>query len=44
MRKRVAGHVARIGDRRGVYRFLCGNLREREYLGDPVVDVRIILR
>jgi len=24
--------------------FLCGNLREKEHLGDPGVDVRIILR
>jgi len=39
----LAGHVARIGERRGVYSFWCGNLRERDHLGDPGVDGRIIL-
>jgi hypothetical protein len=43
-RMRGAGHVARMGDRRGVYRVWWGNLRERDNLGDPVVDWRIILR
>jgi hypothetical protein len=33
-----------MGERRGVYRVLWGNLRERDYLGDPGVDGRIILR
>ena len=34
-----------MGERRGVYRVLvCGNLRERDHLGDPGVDGRIILR
>jgi len=34
-----------MGKRRGVYRVLVwGNLREREHLGDPGVDGRIILR
>jgi len=32
------------GERRGVYRVLVGNLRERDRLGDPGVDGRIILR
>jgi hypothetical protein len=31
-------------DRRGVYRFWWGNLRERDHLEDPDVDGRIILR
>jgi hypothetical protein len=33
-----------MGDRRGVYRILVGNLRERDNLEDPGVDGRIILR
>jgi hypothetical protein len=32
-----------MGERRGV-RFCWGNLRERDYLGDPGVDGRIILK
>jgi hypothetical protein len=31
-------------ERRGVYKFLVGNLRVRDNLGDPGVDGRIILR
>jgi hypothetical protein len=43
-RMRWAGHVASMGERRGVYRILVGeNLRGRYYLEDPCVD-RIILR
>ena len=41
---RWARHVARIGDRRGVFRVLVGNLRERDHLEDPGVDARIIFR
>ena len=42
-RMRWAGHVARMEERRGVYRVLVGgNLKERDYLGDPGVDGRII--
>ena len=41
-RMRWAGHVARMGDRRGV--FIWGNLRERGHFRDPGVDGRIILR
>jgi len=41
---RWAGHVARLGERRGVYRVLLGNLKERDHLGDLGVDGRIILR
>jgi hypothetical protein len=34
-----------MGERKGVYRVLVGGkLREREHLGDPGVDGRIILR
>jgi hypothetical protein len=40
-----AGHVARMGEGRGVYRiFLCGNLKVRDHWGDPGVDGKIILR
>jgi hypothetical protein len=38
---RWAGYVACLGERRGVYR-LWGNLKERDHLGDPGVDWRII--
>ena len=43
-RMRLAGHVARMGERRGVDRVLWRNLRERDHLGDEGVDGRIILR
>jgi len=33
-----------MGDGRGVYRVLGGNLRVRGHLGDPGLDGRIILR
>ena len=32
------------GERTGVYRVWWGSLRERDHLGDPGVDGRIILR
>jgi hypothetical protein len=35
---------SRYGERRDVYRVWWGNLRERVYLIDTEVDVRIILR
>jgi len=41
---RWAGHVARMGERRGVYRVLVEKHKERDHLGDPGVDGRIILR
>jgi len=43
-RMRWAGYVAHIGERKGVAGFWCENLRERDHLGDPGVDGRIILR
>jgi len=42
-RMRWAGNVARIGKRRGVYRVLVGNLRERDHFEDPCLDGRIRL-
>jgi len=33
-----------MGERRGIYRLLGGNLRETDHLGDLGVDGRIILR
>ena len=45
-RMRWAGHVARVGERRGeVYAgFWWVNLRERDYLEDTGINGRIILR
>jgi hypothetical protein len=45
-RIRWVEHVARMEERRGVrvYRVLWRNLRERDHLGHPGVDGRIILR
>jgi len=43
-RMKWAVHVARTGDRRGVYRVWRGNLRERDHWGNPCVNGRIILR
>jgi hypothetical protein len=42
-RIRRAGHVARMGKRRGVYRVLMGDLRERDHLEEQGVEERIIL-
>ena len=33
-----AGHVARMGECKGVYSVLVGNMRERDHFGDPGVD------
>ena len=41
-RMRWAGHVARMGEEKGVYRVLVG-MRERDHLEDPGVDGWIIL-
>jgi len=38
-----AGHVARVGDRRGVYRVLFGKHVGKKHLEDLAVDGRIIL-
>ena len=43
-RMRWAGHVARVGEGRVCTGFWWGNLRERDHLGDPDVDGRVILR
>jgi hypothetical protein len=43
-RMRWAGHVARMGEGRGLCRVWWGTLRERDHLGDPGIDERIVLR
>jgi hypothetical protein len=42
-RLRWAGHVARMGERRGAYRALVGKPEGRSHLEDPGIDRRIIL-
>jgi hypothetical protein len=42
-RMRWTGHVARMGERRGVYRVFGGKPERKRPLGDPGVDGRIIL-
>ena len=42
-RMRWAGHVARMGEERGVYRVLVGKPEERDHWGDLDVDGWIIL-
>ena len=37
-------HIARMGERRGVYRILVGKREGKIHLGDPGVDGRKILR
>ena len=43
-RMRCAGYVARMGERRGVYRVLVGNPERKKRLEDPGIDGRIILK
>ena len=43
-RIRWARHVARMGEKRGVYTVFVGNLMERDNLGNQGIDGRIILR
>jgi hypothetical protein len=43
-RMRWAGHVARMGEERGVHRVLVGKQRERGHWRDPELDGRILLR
>jgi hypothetical protein len=33
-----AGHIVHMGERRGAYRVLMGNLRERDHFEDTVID------
>jgi hypothetical protein len=39
-----AGHVSKIGEKRGMYRVLVVKLMERDQWGDPGVDGKIIIR
>ena len=43
-RMRWAGYVARVGEKRGVYRGLVGKPEGKRPLGNPSADGRIILR
>ena len=43
-RTRWAGHVARMGERRGVYGVLVENPEGKSHLEDPGIDGRIILK
>ena len=43
-RMRLDGHVARMGDRRGVYRVWVGKPEGKNHLEHPGVDGRLILR
>jgi hypothetical protein len=40
----IVRNIARVGEGRGVYRVLVGNLKERDHWGDPGIDGRVILR
>jgi hypothetical protein len=39
-----AENVARMGERRGAYRVMVGNLKERDHLGDPGMIGWIVFR
>jgi len=41
---KMVGHVARMGERRGVYRVLVGKPEGKRPLGDSSVDRKIILK
>jgi hypothetical protein len=41
---RWAGNVARVGEKRGVYRVLVGKPEGKRPLGEPGLDGRIVLR
>jgi len=43
-RMRWMGHVACMGEKRGVHRFRWGNLRERDHLEEPGIGGTVILR
>ena len=43
-RMRWAGNIARVGERRGVYRVLVGKPEGKNHLRERAVDGRIILR
>ena len=43
-RMRWAGHVAGMGEGRGLHRFLVGKPERRDHWGDPDADGRIIIR
>jgi hypothetical protein len=43
-RQRWAGHIARAGERRGAYTVLVGKPDGGDYLENPGVDGRIILK
>ena len=43
-RIRCVGHVAHMGEKRGIHRVLVGKPEGKNHLGDPGIDGRIILR
>ena len=43
-RIRWVGHVAHMGETKGICKVFVGKLRERDHMGDPGIDGRIILR
>jgi len=43
-RIRWAGHVAHMGERRGIYRVLVGKPGEINHLKDPGIDGKVILK
>jgi hypothetical protein len=40
----MVGELIQMGEMKGVYRVLVGNLRKRDHLEDPGINRRIILR